>query len=266
MSRTRKTMSEQERTGPDRNQSGMFRDNDSFSDTPGGQTDNGGSGGNGAAGERIADEVREGLAAAYRIAEEQLEQGRQYAESLMDGAGMFGTSNNNSKMPGLNAAFAAGAGNAPQLVRQVLEFYTEISGRCLDFAFELARHPEVARYAQQFAEPAPSQPDAPSSAPAGDSGIPSLSGVEIIASVPVAVELNLYEPCDATDVYVPGMLCIDGAQTLTGVDLFANTQGQVRVRVVLAEHQLPGQYTGTVMRKSTRSPLGTLSVCVHHKA
>jgi hypothetical protein len=280
MSSTRKKMPAAERTDPDRSQFGMFRnggpagDSESRADTPradrsgadAADANGAGASGDDAQRDRVTDEVTEGLAAAYRIAEEQLEQGRKYAESLFSGGGFAG---GEGKSP---FSFTDNANGAPLLMRQVLEFYTELSGRCLDFAFELARNPEVACYAQQFSEAnaAPATAGSAAGNVAPDTSdcteLPTLSGVEIIASVPVEVELNLFQPCDVADLHVPGMLCVDGAQTLTGVDLFATNPNQVRVRVVLTENQLPGEYTGTVMQRSSRAAIGVIGVRVHHKA
>jgi hypothetical protein len=199
-----------------------------------------------------ADEVvAHGVRLGYRVVEEHLHQGQQVAQQLNTRSYTVGKMGDGIQ------------GLAERVFRDAADLLT----MWLDMVNTVAGNADAARNGVHSGQP----PDGRSfpgvngrgtSTMAAGSSHGTVVAVEIVASRPTQVTLDLYPRSEGSVLVTHGLRAVDpGKPALTDISFGAGPGGgPTRVRICVPEGQPPDLYTGVVVDKHTGQVCGTLSV------
>lgn len=209
------------------------------------------------------DPVARGVRLGYQVIEEQLLQGQKLAERLGRAAVRMATPG------GQRSASASDAGAVRQaaeidgeaLLDRVLHLYRDLGALCVDAVEAVARSPAlrggVARVVAGAAEEgAPAATATAATTKTATEGI----ALDIECSRRTQVALDWRSGRAGSQPRVHALHALEpGVPPLAGVE-FAGEAGARVLRVVVAESQPAGTYSGVVVDAASNEPCGTLSV------
>ncbi len=238
MTRTSRRLSrpKPERTGPIRDFSGLLKRPERGDDRPASAASQDGS-------ERVgahADAVSESVRLGYAVIQEQIRQGRRIAEQFSGGARALGASD-----------------GLAHLFQRMLNYSIDLGALFADMMEVTTGMATAAdRRAAPFANGRPGGKDR-----SDGRGAAAIS-VEIEASRPIKVTLDLRPRGNGSALAVPGLFALNGDSVpLTGIAFTAIGDGAApALRIKVPQTQTPGTYTGAVVDAETNEPCGTLSV------
>jgi hypothetical protein len=181
------------------------------------------------------------VAAAYRVVEDNVEQGRRAAERLRAAA---------SETP-------EAAPNAKAVASRLVHITKDLGAAWVDLLVAVLREPEIRAIVdritlQDRARPAASAPS------------PPLSIAQRVRSrKPLEVTLSALPPLPDGPPGVAGLHALGtGSSPLRDVSFAVDPTGALELTIVVPDDQPPDVYTGTVVDIATRLPIGCLTVRV----
>jgi hypothetical protein len=190
------------------------------------------------------DVVSQGVELGYKVIEEHIRQGQRVAQQV--GEGSYGTD--------------AIRNDASELVDRLLHFYTDLGSLCFDLIESVARSPALTRNVFGSANRQDRGNNRAEGASTTDKRTVS---IEIASPRPTQVTLDLNGALDGQALAVHELRALDTTKPPLREVAFESRPeaGCPSLRVKVPQGQPPDTYSGTIVDRATKRPLGT--VCVH---
>jgi hypothetical protein len=196
--------------------------------------------------------VSHGVHLGYKIIEEQIQQGRRVAQAVKDQSHAAGATGN----------------DLPEVAERLLRFYTDLGALCFDLIENLARSPVLNGEAFRGAKGESADRAGGAAEGAGTGAARSSLSVEVIATCPTQVSLDLRGTMNGSSPSVHALHALDADKPpLRDIRFDLDTAHAFpSVRIVIPPGQPPDTYTGAVIDRGSNLPLGTLCVRIGERA
>ena len=183
---------------------------------------------------------------AYRVAEENIRQGRLAAQALR--AGDFQRADLSD--------------SAKTVTSRLMHLAKELGMIWIELIDAIVRDPELRAVFDRTSQDRTAQDRAPQEPASSQSAAPLAVTYRVSSRKPTEVALSPLTPLPHPVVpAVAGLLSLDlDAPAIRGVLFMMRPDGGLQVSIDISDNQPPGSYVGTVVDRDSQQPIGTLEV------
>jgi hypothetical protein len=199
--------------------------------------------------EPVADSaIAQAVSAAYKVVEQNVEEGRRAAERLR-GAG------HPDRQAALDARAVAG---------RLMQMTRELGGAWVDLLVALVNEPDVRALLERLTPHDRARPGPPVSSPASAPSPPASLTQRVSSRKPVELTVSPLAPLasDAAPA-IAGLFALDPVRAgITGVTVARRADGGLELALAVPDDQPADTYWGTLVDLTSRQPIGTVTVRV----